>query len=325
MKTHDPAPGPNLRLTACAGEALAATGRWRAALGPFVENCHDPGLTNESFMELSRCAGRDLLGEIDLRFRPQGLVKVFDVFPFNGEFEVLRLKLETMAPWVDRFVIVEAGATFTGLAKPLSYPERAHELKDYAEKITYLPIEQFPSHLVFAWLREFFQRDSAIRALSGLCAPDDIVIISDADEILAPHAVTELNSPLTGVDLRFFSYFLNCEFPSSRPHIKPAITRARVLARNGLSYLRLGAGTEIAPITASKGGWHFSSLGSPARLALKMRSYSHIENAGQDEAHFTELLASLRRGEGGWRRCEIDETFPAPLRSNAAAYAEHLL
>jgi hypothetical protein len=319
--------GPRARLTACTGEALAAAGAWELATGAFEQVFADPALRRQTWSELARCVGGDVLNRTELRFRSGGPAKVFDLFPFNGEFEVLALKLAEMSPWVDRFVIVEAAETFSRNPKSLTWPSRPDWFRAYEDKILYLPIPAFPERLRVSWAREFFQRDSAVAALSGLCARDDIVIISDADEILIEAAVRGFKGPLAGCGLRTFRYFLNFEQLFGEPHVKATLTRAGLLARNGCSYLRMGADQSYRQGIVPDAGWHFSSLGGPEALELKMKSYSHTEHSHQDRAHFAEMIAQIRQPSGlaGFRRCEIDDSFPAFLRANLSAYAQYVL
>jgi beta-1,4-mannosyl-glycoprotein beta-1,4-N-acetylglucosaminyltransferase len=321
------ASGPRARLTACTSEALAAAGAWEPAISAFEDVFADPALRRQTWSELARCVGGDVLSRTELAFRPGGPVKVFDLFPFNGEFAVLALKLAEMAPWVDRFVIVEAAETFSGNPKPLTWPSRPDSFRAYEDKIIYLPIPAFPEPLRVSWAREFFQRDLAAAALSGLCARDDIVIISDADEILLEGAVRGFRGPLAGCGLRTFRYFLNFEQLFKEPHVKATLTRAGLLASNGCSYLRMGADQSYRQGIIPDAGWHFSSFGGPEALELKMRSYSHTEHAHQDRAHFARIMARIRQPSrlAGFRRCEIDESFPAFLRANLPAYAQYVL
>ena len=45
--------------------------------------------------------------------------KVYNLILLSTELEWLEIRLHTLAPWVDYFVIMESPTTFTGLPKPL--------------------------------------------------------------------------------------------------------------------------------------------------------------------------------------------------------------
>ena len=50
-------------------------------------------------------------------------MKIFDAFLFFNELELLEIRLNTLAPYVDYFVITEADVTFSGKPKPLYYQQ----------------------------------------------------------------------------------------------------------------------------------------------------------------------------------------------------------
>ena len=50
-------------------------------------------------------------------------MKVIDVFPFFNELDLLEIRLNSLDPYVDCFILSEATKTFSGLDKPLYYQE----------------------------------------------------------------------------------------------------------------------------------------------------------------------------------------------------------
>jgi hypothetical protein len=321
--------GPRrLQLAACLGGACAAAGRWRAAIQRLEPTRKRSDATSEALTELARCVGRDVLSAFPLQLAAPGPRKVFNLFPFNAEFTLLEIRLEEMAPFVDHFVIVEAAQTHTGQPKPMRFLEQRAAFARYSDKIIHVPVESFPPHIDSAWARDFFQRDSAVRGLSGLCAPDDLVILSDADEIIAPDALARLpDGPLVGADLRTFSYFFNYEILYGRPRIKAAFVRAALLAEHGSSWLRVGAPRYFGHTFVERAGWHFTSIADAAGIERKFQASSHVEHAHLGRSHFEEMLARIRReglGADHVRR-ELDEGFPEALRRRRDALAGLLL
>lgn len=119
--------------------------------------------------------------------------EVYDCFPFWKEFEVLKIRLEELYDEVDHFVIVEATKTFTGLPKPLYFAENAHLYEKYKDKIIHVVVDDFPvegNPEKDFWIREVYQHNAVIRGLAG-CNPDDIIFLSDLDEI--PRCTTMQN------------------------------------------------------------------------------------------------------------------------------------
>jgi beta-1,4-mannosyl-glycoprotein beta-1,4-N-acetylglucosaminyltransferase len=277
--------------------------------------------------ELSRCVGQHLLSQAPLAFGAPGpRRRVFDLFPYSGESMVLSIKLHEMASWVDRFVIVEARTSFTGEPKPLRFEAQRDAFAAFADKISYVVVDAFPGWLNSAWSREFFQRDSAVQGLSGLAAPDDIVLLTDVDEIVEPRAIEGFESEIRPVRLRFFQYFLNCEQVLRERGPQTLAVKARHLAGNGASYLRMWVRDRISGDELQDAGWHFSSVGDPGTLERKMKSFSHQEYAGLDSAHFERLFRAIRDGENpaAYARREVDDSFPAYVRDNRDALADYL-
>ena len=319
--------GETDRLQTCLAQAYAAAGLWRDAAARFVPGPDHADMLAENLCELARCIGRDVLSDVDLGLRRRAGRKVFDLFPFNGEFAVLELKLAEMSPWVDGFVIIEAAETFTGKPKPLHFAERSQDFAAYADKIIHVPIGAFPGHLTTAWAREFFQRDSGVLGLVGRCAPDDVVIISDVDEVLRPEAIQDLPALAVGAALRVFQYFLNYELVGKGPAVKTVLTTAGLLAGHGCSYLRTAIPRHAARPYAANAGWHFTSVGSAEAIAHKYQSFSHTEWGHLDRNHFAARLEKIRSGGlgDGYVRRGLDEDLPETLRLRPELFADCLL
>ena len=279
--------------------------------------------------ELADCIGREAAG------RPAGgpaapdRRRVFDLFPFNGELDMLRIKLGEMAGWVDRFVIVESRTTFTGLPKPLYFEQMRHEVAAFADRIAYVVVDGFPAHAVGPWAREFYQRDAAVAGIDD-AGDDDLVLVSDVDEIIDGRFIEAFQGEFAALRLQTFRYFLNYRRIGLSKELKTAVCRAGLLRRYGSSFMRAVLTSNLKEATAN-GGWHFTSVGDPAAIALKMKSYSHAENLAQggrlrDEGYYGEQLAGIRGGtmERGWARCDVDDSYPKYVQDNRTRLA-HLL
>jgi hypothetical protein len=121
-------------------------------------------------------------------------MKIIDGFLFNGEFEILKLRLECMAPYIDEFLIVECDKTFSGVSKPALLRDRLDEYSKFVSKIRYCHVTEIPLS-GDAWVLEHYLRDQ-IRVLAD-AEDNDLVIISDVDEILYMENLTRKIS--TGV------------------------------------------------------------------------------------------------------------------------------
>lgn len=120
-------------------------------------------------------------------------MKVFDCFVFHREFDLLEIRLREMGDLVDHFVLVEANQTQRGGPKPFYFAENRDRFAPWADKIINVQLE-FPEVLPPAlgvyknrrkkdWERENYQRNGIAQALET-CAPDDLILLSDVDEIV---------------------------------------------------------------------------------------------------------------------------------------------
>ena len=119
-------------------------------------------------------------------------MKVYDCFTFFNEFELLELRLDSLYDLVDYFVIVEANKTHANEPKPFNFWERRSEFKRYFKKIRYVKDDSVvPYKGVGDWSIENNQRNNIIQGLSD-AAPDDLIFISDVDEIPNPMTIKTL-------------------------------------------------------------------------------------------------------------------------------------
>ena len=130
---------------------------------------------------------------------------LYDCFAFCWENDLLEIRLNQHWDFVDKFIIVEAAETHTGLPKPFNYDHERFE--KYASKIIYhqihsfkeefetngsLLLDDFSLHDRSAagqdtndWVRDHLQGNYPIKILRDLGAKDtDIVYLSALDEIL---------------------------------------------------------------------------------------------------------------------------------------------
>ncbi len=239
------------------------------------------------------------------------------------------MKLHEMADWVDGFVLVEARQTFTGAPKPLVFQENREQFAAFADKIVHVVVDRFPDHVRHPWAREYYQRDMGITGLSGRVREDDLVIVSDSDEVISKEAVQGFDGEYAPMGLERMRYFLNYRqvLPPGRLKEYPSIWRARYLRSIGLSNARETVRSEKKTRRLSPAGWHFTSVSDAPGIVDKLKNTSHQEFAGATTEAVAATLRDLRAGqiEAGWERCELDERFPAYLRQHQGELQDVLL
>ena len=114
--------------------------------------------------------------------------KIYDCFMFNNEIEILHARIDYLYDVVDYFVICEAKVSHSRkiIKEEFNFIKHSDIFEKYMDKIIFLPIEDFPfiSHdvAVGEWKNENYQRKYLYNGFKD-AEPDDIIIISDLDEI----------------------------------------------------------------------------------------------------------------------------------------------
>ena len=305
-----------------------------AAIPLLARRCEQDTEDRESLRTLARCVGRKVLDIVQPRFTGSGQRRIVNLLPFYNEFTMLQMRLHEMADWVDEFVIVEATKTFTGLDKPLNFEARKAEFAAFGDKITHVVVDDYPACIDSAWSRDCFQRDMAVRGISGRYGPNDLVLLTDADEIIRRRAIEGFEGDFAGLEMPMFRYFLNyrpAKGSRKRILVKSSIWKAAYLEGFGSSHLRFDLAREkLLRHVIRDAGWHFTSVMDSAAVSRKMHSTAHIEHTfkrAHDEAHYEDLLTQIRQGnaEAGWERCDVDETYPAFVRERTRELAHMLL
>lgn len=234
------------------------------------------------------------------------MAKVYDIFTFFNELDLLELRLDMMDSFVDKFVIIECVETFSGNKKTLYYEENKDRFKKYHHKIihhiTQDPPKSFddlrerildlnnddlmkqiciqalttsnvpPGEL--HWLKEFYQKENIRRALLDL-EDDDICFIGDLDEIWntdLDYSIIDNHSIYKLKQLVYVGYLNN---KSNEPWAGTLLTKYKNIKNACLNHLRTPSKTNYVYI--DNAGWHFSFMGGEDRIKLKIESYGHQE------------------------------------------------
>ena len=194
--------------------------------------------------------------------------KIYDCFTFYNELDLLELRLAELYTKVDHFVIVESNQTYTSKPKPFYFEENKQRYAQWLDKIIHIKVENMPGH-PDAWVNDRFQRDQIFQGIVDANA-DDLIMVSDLDEIVRPEAVDYMsNSEQTLFALRMiisnfkFNYMkvnpdrYNIWAMAGRRHlfddIKPDAFRQLRFQFMDKPYQFKNNGCEVI----EHGGWHF--------------------------------------------------------------------
>jgi beta-1,4-mannosyl-glycoprotein beta-1,4-N-acetylglucosaminyltransferase len=200
--------------------------------------------------------------------------KVYDCFTYDGE-DCLELRLRTHWSKVDWFVIAESNMTFSGLEKKISF-----DIKKYAwarSKIRFIKVDKkIFKECITAWDREIAQRNSLMLGYKD-ASDNDIVIISDVDEIINPDKINFIDKDTY---LRFEQtvFYFYCDYICV---LDPLITKAIAIrgdfAKKNLPHHMRDSCIDLQEIRIKQGGWHFSYLGGVNIINTKLERFSHQE------------------------------------------------
>ena len=216
-------------------------------------------------------------------------MKLIDCFMYFDEDLVLDIRLNTLNDKVDKFIIVEATRDHAGREKKLNF--KIENFTKFKNKIKYLVIDDLPIDVKSpkkGWhenhARDQFQRNSIERGYREF-NDDDLIMISDIDEIPNPKKINEFN-----IKNRFGCFLqknfqskinllniTNTNWPGTKICQKKNLKSPqwlRNLKTKKRSFWRFFH-KEIQLI--NNGGWHFSFLKDPGSIKNKIISYSHQE------------------------------------------------
>jgi beta-1,4-mannosyl-glycoprotein beta-1,4-N-acetylglucosaminyltransferase len=226
---------------------------------------------------------------------------------FLNENDLFEIRLNTHWNFVDKFIVVEAGETHTGLKKPLKFDHARFE--KYKEKIVYVSFDNFadeiqkypelldqvatankgPYMASDDWTRDHFQFNYLFKVLQDLGAQDsDKVYLSCLDEIVKPEAIEialqifEDNGslygglrPVIGFLLDLYAYKFNLLHKPWTEHCAGLITEVGNFKKMLPATIR-----ERGIFTHSNignAGWHFTFIDPTdgERVLEKQRSWAH--------------------------------------------------
>ena len=260
---------------------------------------------------------------------------IYDCFVFNDEYDLLEIRFNILKEFVDRFVVVEGNRDFKGKEKELRFPGFRKKLEAWDDKIIYVVVDDFPEY-ESTWQYEYWQRNGIGLGLKGL-NEDDIVIISDVDEIPNPELLKDeyienLESSMVLAQL-FSNFYLNYIDVTEHAWYGSVILPFKDFlsaqeSRNLAIKLR---NNFEANNVIQNGGWHFSFLGGIEAIRHKLRTYTHQEYNIKEYEDDEVLLNSIKKGESIFHKKDykfkvvpMDDRFPDYIMNNLSKF-KHLI
>jgi glycosyl transferase family 17 len=237
-------------------------------------------------------------------------MRVWDVFMFHSELDILEARLTEVEELDIIHVLVEATVSHKGGPKPLYYADNKSRFDKWNHKIIHVIADDLPGG-PNPWEREHAQRDRARKGLKD-AEPDDVIIHSDCDELYTENAVRlARNLDAEGYHLRMreFIYAIDWEVNST---IRVAVmTRLRNFSGQSFISVRNRDFPDTPP-EAGPMGWHLSSFGGNEGILAKLERHCHTELEGPVMDYMGRMYekGEFPFGMGRAEPVEINETWP---------------
>jgi beta-1,4-mannosyl-glycoprotein beta-1,4-N-acetylglucosaminyltransferase len=281
-------------------------------------------------------------------------MRVFDSFIFFNELDLLELRLNILNDVVDYFVITESPWTVSGNPKPLYYQENKERFSKFHHKIIHNITEEIPNdysdymdkkkyhtpmggndlnetpyrEYPIRFQRAIFNRDSSIYGSVNFgINGDDIILTSDADEIINPLVLKDLswfdpNNHYVCLQKAFY-YKLNYLYQDD--WMGTRISTFKTLSNYSVDLLR---NMHKDAYRIEQAGWHWSFFGDADNFRLKLASYEHTENnvdtnTANAERKIDEGIDPFGRSIQ-IKTIPIDDSYPDYIIDNQEKYAEFI-
>ena len=227
-------------------------------------------------------------------------------------------------------MLVEANQSHSGKPKEYIFENNKDRFEKYLDKIIHIKIDDFPD-TKDSWVREKFQRYCINRGLTEL-TPEDIVIVSDCDEIPRAEALQMIKEDENNYDryiltIPMFQYKINYMKIFDivkQPNIM--VVRGRVFT-NGQQEREYTFPWVPKPedlVFLDHGGWHFTYFGDNDNAITKIRNFAHTETDTPEmiAKHNIDYFIEHKSGHHGPDHPErfeyvvVDDYFPECIVSN---------
>ena len=267
---------------------------------------------------------------------------IYDCFQFFDEEHILDLRLNILNDFVDFFVFVESTTDHQGKPKKLNFEPK--KFKKFSNKIIYIVVDDTSEtikkpHIGGESLVEQHQRNSIMRGLKK-CHDEDLIILSDVDEIPDPNKINFFNkkNKYAVFSQRMFNYKINLlnetenNWHGSKVCLKKDLKSPqwlRNLKFKKYPFWRLDKPRNLQII--ENGGWHFAYLKSPENILKKIKSFAHGEFNKDEFANYENIKEKISMEKDIFNRkiiykkVEIDDTFPKYIVDNKEKLKEWII
>ena len=249
-------------------------------------------------------------------------MKIYDCFMYFDEDLLLDIRLNSLNDHVSKFIITEATYTHNGNPKKLNF--NIKNFKKFENKIEYIVVDQEPENIqtinssdleskkgekliLNGYARDNYQRNELRRGIQN-AEPDDIIIVSDLDEIpnLKNLNFLNINNKIIQFRQKMFYYKLNLYYPDFEWFGSKACRKKHLLSPQWLrnikskKYSRFRLDLILNKKKYSDihyvmdGGWHFTCIRTPEELEYKLLNFAHHYDYEESKLELKDLKKLIK-------------------------------
>jgi beta-1,4-mannosyl-glycoprotein beta-1,4-N-acetylglucosaminyltransferase len=257
---------------------------------------------------------------------------------------VLDIRLNTLNKYVDEFIIAEATMDHAGNEKKLNFDIK--KFVKFKDKINYLVVEDLPKNInTFkkdwhpAHVRDQFQRNALERGYRKFNG-DDLIMISDIDEIPNPEKISEFkikNKYACFIQKNFQAKINRLNITEEKWAGTKICQKKNLRSPQWLRNLKTKKKKiwqfykEKEPQIILDGGWHFSFLKDSNLIKKKITSFAHQEFNNENFTNIEKIEKRINSGidiferKNQYKKINLDEQFPDYILKNKIKFKEWIL
>ncbi|KAL4581573.1 hypothetical protein LXL04_006096 [Taraxacum kok-saghyz] len=201
--------------------------------------------------------------------------RVYDAVLFNNEIDMLMIRWKELYPYITQFVLLESNSTFTSIPKPHFFAINEEKFDFVKPRLTYATIPGGSRKGINPFYEEAYQRVAVDRLLriAGI-EDDDLLIMSDVDEIPSAHTINLLRScdgPPEIMHLHLKNFLYSFEFNIDHKSWRASVHKYQKSKTRYAHYRQ-------TDYLFADSGWHCSFCFRKINdFVFKMKAYSHSD------------------------------------------------
>jgi len=266
-------------------------------------------------------------------------MKVYDCFPFFNELDILEVRLQELWDTVDYFVLAESNVSHSGKPKEYIFENNKERFAPYMSKIRHIKVDDVPE-TQDSWVREKYQRWALGRGLTDM-QPDDIVIVSDCDEIARAEMIEMIKEDENNWD-KYILYIPMFQYRINYMKVHDFTKGANIMVTRGRAFSNAQQEREYTfywnpkpkdTVFVDHGGWHFTYFGDNNHAITKIQNFAHTETDTPEMIanHNVDYFIANKCGHHGPSNPErfeyvvVDEYFPKCITENLDKYSSMII